>query len=79
MPNSDPVEPVGFDFDLPPELLTMQEAADRLRLARSSVYELVSRGELATLKVGKRRLILVSEVARFIAHRLAAEALRRSA
>ncbi|WP_276981782.1 helix-turn-helix domain-containing protein [Ferrimicrobium acidiphilum] len=49
------------------QLLTVLEAAQELRIARSSVYKLMSRGELKSVHVGTRRLIRRSDLAEFVA------------
>jgi excisionase family DNA binding protein len=38
-------------------LLTMQEAADWLRVSRWSVYSLIHANQLHTIKIGRRRLV----------------------
>ena len=38
-------------------LLTVQEAADRLRVSRWSVYNLIRSNQLRTIKIGSRRLV----------------------
>jgi excisionase family DNA binding protein len=38
-------------------LLTVQEAADRLRVSRWSLYNLIRANQLRTVKIGRRRLI----------------------
>jgi excisionase family DNA binding protein len=38
-------------------LLTVQEAADRLRVSRWSVYNLIRSKQLRTVKIGRRRLV----------------------
>lgn len=38
-------------------LLTVQEAADRLRVSRWSVYNLIRSNQLRTIKIGRRRLV----------------------
>ncbi len=38
-------------------LMTVKEAAEFLRLSRSSVYALMDHGELAFVKLGRRRRI----------------------
>jgi len=48
----------------PPRLRTIQEAADYLRVARSTVYEAINAGKLATIKVGSRRLVSELELLR---------------
>ena len=54
------------DSQLPKTLLTVPEAAERLRIGQSSVRELLRRGEIKSLKLGKRRLIPTTEVDRII-------------
>jgi excisionase family DNA binding protein len=43
----------------PPDgmLLTVEEAAERLRLGRTLVYRLISSGELESVKVGRLRRV----------------------
>ena len=44
--------------EIPPDyLLTVQEAADRLRVSRWSVYNLIRANQLHTVKIGRRRLV----------------------
>jgi excisionase family DNA binding protein len=38
-------------------LLTMQEAAEWLRVSRWSVYALIHANQLDTIKIGRRRLV----------------------
>jgi excisionase family DNA binding protein len=38
-------------------LLTMQEAAEWLRVSRWSVYSLIHANQLHTIKIGRRRLV----------------------
>ncbi len=47
-----------------------EEAADALGISRSSLFELVRRGELASFKVGASRRIPGSAIEAFIAARL---------
>ena len=60
--------------DPAPLLWSPTGAATRLGVSRATVYELLARRELASLKVGARRLIPDTEVQRFIAARLAESA-----
>jgi excisionase family DNA binding protein len=39
------------------QLLTVPEVAERLRLSRTAVYELLMSGRLASLKLGKSRRV----------------------
>lgn len=49
---SAPRQGVSADY-----LLTVQEAADRLRVSRWSVYNLIHTNQLRTVKIGRRRLV----------------------
>ena len=53
-----------------PLMLTVPEAADRLRISRTRVYELILSGELRSLKLGRVRRIPMSALEEFIAERL---------
>jgi excisionase family DNA binding protein len=48
-------------------LLTITEAAERLAVGRSTVYELVNRGDIETVHVGRSARIPVAAVQRFAA------------
>src|SRR5689334_12172304 len=41
----------------PPDVLTIAEAARRLRIGRNSAYEAVRRGELPVVRIGRRLLV----------------------
>jgi excisionase family DNA binding protein len=47
-------------------LLTVTEAADALRLSRSTVYELIYAGTLLSVKIGSCRRIRRSDLERFV-------------
>lgn len=44
----------------------VEEAAELLGLGRSSVFNLMKDGQLRSIKVGKRRLIAMSELEAFL-------------
>jgi excisionase family DNA binding protein len=44
------------------ELLTVNEAADRLRVSYWTVYNLIRAKTLRTIKIGRRRLVPVSAI-----------------
>ena len=50
-------------------LLTVPQAAERFRVSRVTVYELLKTGQLASLKIGRARRIPESAVDTFIASR----------
>jgi excisionase family DNA binding protein len=49
-----------------PLLLTVEEAAERLRIGRSLAYELVQSGELVSVKLGRCRRIPVAALEDFV-------------
>jgi excisionase family DNA binding protein len=54
-----------------PLLVPVREAARRLSLGRDTTYRLVGEGRLPSLSVGRRRLVPVTSLARFIEAELA--------
>jgi excisionase family DNA binding protein len=50
----------------PERLLSIDETATMLGIGRSAVYEAISRGELSSLKIGRRRLVSTGAVTRFV-------------
>ncbi|KWX00068.1 DNA-binding protein [Carbonactinospora thermoautotrophica] len=53
-----------------PELLTVPEVMAALRLSRAKVYDLIRSRELASITIGRRRLVPAAAVAAFIQARL---------
>jgi excisionase family DNA binding protein len=51
----------------PSRLLTIAEAADALRISRSSIYRLFDAGHLAWVQIGASRRVTFAEIERFIA------------
>lgn len=49
-------------------LYPVAEAAHRLGIARSTLYEMLARGDLASVRLGGRRLVPADELARFAAN-----------
>jgi excisionase family DNA binding protein len=56
-------------LDAPDKLLSIDEAAHALGIGRSLTYDLISRGGLRTVRVGRRRLIPAAAVAELITER----------
>ena len=50
-----------------PTLLTVAETAELLRCGQTLVYAMLSDGRLASVKIGRRRLVKSADVQRFIA------------
>lgn len=48
-------------------LITILDAADRLGLCRSKVYELIAEDKLATIKIGRARRISIEDLRTFVA------------
>ena len=55
----------------PPDalLLSVPDAAARLGISRSKLYELISDGQLETMHIGRRALVRAESIERFIAAR----------
>jgi excisionase family DNA binding protein len=66
------VLPEGASTQTMPLLLKVEETADILRLSRTAVYALISRGEIDTVKIGQRRRVVASSLHCFVAARVAA-------
>ena len=52
-------------------LLTVEEAASLLRLGRTSTYELVMRGQIQSVRIGRRRLVVREGLDRYVSQLLA--------
>lgn len=53
-------------------LLTLAETCERLSLSRGTVYALIRRGELPSLKIGRAHRVREADLDALIADRLAA-------
>ena len=51
-------------------LLTIDETCEALGIGRSKAYQLLMSGELASIKIGSRRLVAVTTIADYIERRL---------
>ncbi len=49
------------------ELLTVEEAAERLRIGRTSMYRLISTGAVETVQVGRLRRVPPECLAEYVA------------
>lgn len=49
-----------------PDVLTIREAAELLRLGTNSVYEAARRGELPSIRIGRRLLVPKSGLMRLL-------------
>ena len=57
------------DSETAPELLTLQDAADRLKVHYMTAYRWVRRGDLPAFKAGGRLRVRAEDVARFVSSR----------
>lgn len=53
----------NFDFAL---LLTIEEAASMLKIRRTNAYGLVMNGQIQSVKIGRRRLVVASSLQTFV-------------
>ncbi|MFE0376418.1 helix-turn-helix domain-containing protein [Streptomyces inhibens] len=53
------------------QLLTVKEVMARLRLGRSTVYDLIRSHRLASITIGRSRRISVTAVREFVANQIA--------
>lgn len=51
------------------DLLTLREAHEKLRVSPMTLYRLMARGELATIKIGRRTFVETEELRRFVDRR----------
>ncbi len=51
-------------------LLTIEEAAEMLRIGRTNAYGLVMGGQIQSVKIGRRRLVVTSSIEAFISRLL---------
>lgn len=55
------------DYVVTPVLYSVEEAAEALRLSRSTLYELIRSGQLRSVKFGRRRLVPVDALDEYVA------------
>jgi excisionase family DNA binding protein len=55
-----------MDFENTDRPLSLKQAAERLGVSKASITRLVRSGELPTIRVGARRLILPDDLTAFI-------------
>lgn len=49
-----------------PRLVSIPDAAGMVAVSRSRVYELMAQGELESVKIGTRRLVVVSSIDAYV-------------
>lgn len=52
------------------EILSIKDAAQRLRVSRWTIYELIRKRQLQSFKIGSRRLVQASAIRQFVKSRL---------
>jgi excisionase family DNA binding protein len=50
-------------------LIGLKPLADKLSVSRRTVHRIIERGELRTLKIGRRRLVRLAELRRWLDRR----------
>ena len=51
-------------------VISIPAACETLCISRPTIYRIINSGELRTIKVGKRRLVPVAELERFVTSKL---------
>lgn len=59
------------------KLLTIPEVAFRLGIGRTLAYRLVMKGDIPSITIGRRRLVLASGIEQFISEQLRDQAVER--
>ncbi len=62
-----------------PVTISMAEAADTLGLSPQTIRRLIDRGEIASIEISGRMLVLRTEIARLVAEALEQQQARRAA
>lgn len=67
-PSQNPITPTPPppQPNLPLLVLTLEEAAEVLHCGRSTMFEMVNAGKIRTVQVGRKRLVPVKEIERFL-------------
>src|SRR5438132_1472740 len=71
MPNDPAAQPAADAGLGPPLLYRVEQVAKLLGLSRATVYELLLKGEIRSLKIGAARRVPAAAVTEFIERRLA--------
>jgi excisionase family DNA binding protein len=56
----------SFANNSPQLLLTVEEAAERLRICRSNMYKLISSGEVESIQIGRLRRVTPSALEDYV-------------
>jgi excisionase family DNA binding protein len=63
---NDLINPLSTDTTEMPRLMTIDEARDKLRISRWSIYRLINDRRLKTIQIGSRRLIAPKDLDDFM-------------
>lgn len=63
---NDLINPISTDTTEMPRLMTIDEARDKLRISRWSIYRLINDRRLKTIQIGSRRLIAPKDLDDFM-------------
>ncbi len=63
---NDLINPTSTDTTEMPRLMTIDEARDKLRISRWSIYRLINDRRLKTIQIGSRRLIAPKDLDDFM-------------
>jgi len=55
-------KPMEQKNQIEPLSVSVEDAARIVGFSRSSIYELIAKGEVKTFKIGRRRLVLMTEL-----------------
>ena len=58
--------PERDQLDRPPLLLPINDAARELSVSRSHLYALITRGDIASVRVGSRHLVAYAELMAYV-------------
>jgi len=58
-------EAITFNASTSPAFLTLAETAERWRVCRQTIGNLIAQGDLKSMRIGRRQLIPASEIERF--------------
>lgn len=56
-----------MQLEIESALISISHLAERLSLSRRTIHRLIAKGELPTLKVGRRRLVRLSDLRHWLA------------
>lgn len=67
------------DTNIEPRLIRVADAAAALGIGRTTAYTLIDSGELSTVTVGRRRLVVATSLDKYVARLVASTTSAKSA